>query len=234
MLLYIIRHGDPIYETDSLTERGKLQAEAVGKRMYDTKIDRIFSSPMGRARETAEPACRLLGLEKHIEEWTHEIGSERYTPFPDGKMKSISLVQNTYYRENGNIDLPYERTFECAGIRESQMETAVQFIEEHGKEFLERLGYREENGVYRILRKNEEKVALFCHAAFARAWLSVLLHVPVHIMWASFQYTHTGVTVLEFANNANGVTAPKCLCFSDMSHLYASNLDLIHDNKVEI
>ena len=33
MLLYIVRHGDPIYETDSLTERGKLQAEAVGKRM---------------------------------------------------------------------------------------------------------------------------------------------------------------------------------------------------------
>ena len=61
MLLYIIRHGDPIYPTDSLTDRGKIQAEAVGKRMFDAKIDRIFSSPMGRAMQTAEPACRLLG-----------------------------------------------------------------------------------------------------------------------------------------------------------------------------
>ena len=66
MLLYLIRHGDPDYETDSLTDRGKLQAEAVGKRMFDAKIDKIFSSPMGRAKETAEPACRLLGLEKNI------------------------------------------------------------------------------------------------------------------------------------------------------------------------
>ncbi len=234
MLLYIVRHGDPIYETDSLTDRGKLQAEAVGKRMFDAKIDKIFSSPMGRAKETAEPACRLLGLEKNIEEWTHEIGDERLTPFPDGIMKSITLVQNTYYLENGNIDLPYDRTYECSGINQSNMESAVKYIEKNGKEFLERLGYREENGVYRILRNNEEKVALFCHAAFSRAWLSVLLHIPLHIMWSSFQYTHTGVTVVEFQNNENGITAPRCLCYSDVSHLYASGLDLLHDNRVEI
>ena len=41
MLLYIVRHGDPIYSTDSLTEKGILQAEAVGKRMADAKIDQI-------------------------------------------------------------------------------------------------------------------------------------------------------------------------------------------------
>lgn len=234
MLLYIVRHGDPIYETDSLTERGKLQAEAVGKRIYDSKINRIFSSPMGRAKETAAPSCRLLGLDCNIEQWTHEIGSERLTPFPDGKMKSITLVQNTYYRENGNIDLPYDRAYECTGIKDSQMKSAVEYIEKNGKDFLERLGYREENGVYRILRNNEEKVALFCHAAFARAWISVLLHIPLHIMWSSFNYTHTGVTVIEFENNENGFTAPKCLCYSDVSHLYAAGLDLFHDNRIEI
>ena len=234
MLLYIIRHGDPDYETDTLTERGRLQAEAVGKRLLDAKIDRIFSSPMGRAKETADPACRLLGIEKNIEEWTHEIGDERLTPFPDGKMKSITMIQNTFYLENGNNDLPYNRAFECTGIKDSRMDKAVGYIEENGKDFLERLGYKEENGVYRILRNNEEKVALFCHAAFSRTWLSVLLHIPLHIMWASFQYTHTGVTVVEFENNANGFTAPRCLCYSDISHLYASGLDLLHDNRIYI
>ena len=234
MLLYIIRHGDPIYSTDSLTERGKLQAEAVGKRMYQTGIDRIFSSPMGRAKETADPACRLLGLEKHIEDWTHEIEDERLTPFPDGKMKSITDVQNTYYRENGNIDLHYDQAYDCPGINQTQMKDAVRYIEENGKVFLEKLGYKEENGIYRILKKNDEKVALFCHSAFARAWLSVLLHIPIHMMWASFVYTHTGVTVIEFKNNENGVTAPQCLCYSDISHLYAENLDLRYDNRVEI
>ena len=38
MLLYIIRHGDPNYKLDCLTERGKLQAQAVGKRIAASKI----------------------------------------------------------------------------------------------------------------------------------------------------------------------------------------------------
>ena len=48
-------------------------------------------------------------------------------------------------------------------------------------------------------------------------------------MWAGFHYTHTGVTVLEFRNNADGFTAPKCLCYSDMSHLYAHGPDMHYD-----
>ena len=234
MLLYIVRHGDPDYVTDTLTERGKLQAEAVGKRIADSKIDRIFSSPMGRAKQTAEPACRLLGLNYTIEEWTHEVEDERLTPFPDGVKKSISVIQNTYYRQNGNMDLGYNQAYECNGIKESNMKTAVDYIEKNGKYFLERLGYKEENGIYRILYKNNEKVALFCHAVFSLAWLSVLLHIPLHTMWSSFYPTHTGVTVLEFKNNENGFTAPKCLCFSDMSHLYSEKLDMIHNNNREL
>ena len=41
MLLYIVRHGDPNYEVDCLTERGKLQAEAIGKRIFDAGINQI-------------------------------------------------------------------------------------------------------------------------------------------------------------------------------------------------
>ena len=235
MLLYIVRHGDPDYSTDTLTERGKLQAKAVAKRMQASKIDRIFSSPMGRARQTAEPSCKLLGLDCNIEEWAHEISNkDLYTPYPDGVEKSITYVQNTYYRENGNLFRSYEDTYGCPGINQAHVKEPVELIEKHGYDFLERLGYKFDGENFHILRKNEERVALFCHAAMARAWISVLFHIPLHIVWASFSYTHTGVTVIEFANNENGLTAPKCLCFSDMSHLYAEGLDMKHNFAGEI
>ena len=234
MLLYIIRHGEPDPATGALTEKGWRQAEAVGKLICRSKIDKIYSSPFLRAQETAEPACRLLSLPKNIEEWTHEIGEERVTTFPDGVRKSVSAVQNTCYRENGNIDLPFDAAYDCNYIKQSDMKSAVNYIEQNGKIFLEKLGYREENGVYRILDKNEEKVALFCHAAFARAWISVLLHIPLHIMWAGFDYSHTGVTILEFKNNENGITAPTCLCYSDTSHLYADCPDLLFQENWEM
>ncbi|MBQ7897626.1 MAG: histidine phosphatase family protein [Clostridia bacterium] len=234
MLLYIIRHGDPDYTTDTLTERGLLQAEAVGKRLEKAGIDEIYSSPMGRARQTAEPLCRKLGLEMKIEEWSHEVQKERLTTYPDGVAKSVSLLQNTYLRENGEIDIPYDRTFETKALKLTDMESAFNYIKEGGRDFLARLGYEEEKGVYRIVRKNENKVALFCHSVLERVWLSHLLHIPLHIMWGGFLPTHTGVTILEFKNNENLVTAPKCLVFSDMGHLYKEGLDTIHDNKWEL
>lgn len=225
MLLYIIRHGEPIMGGDGLTELGFRQAESVGRRMARTGIDRIYASPLNRAQQTAAPACRLLGLECITEDWTREIGEEKNTEFPDGVTKSVSAVQNTYFLENGFRDLGYDRAFEAPGMNASRMKDAVSYIEKNGKEFLERLGYREENGIYRIIRPNEDKIALFCHAAFSRAWLSVLLHIPINIMWASFSYDVTGVTVVEFKNNANGITAPRCLRYADCSHLYADGVE---------
>lgn len=233
MLLYIIRHGEPGHD-GALTEKGWKQAEAVGKRLEQAKIDRIFTSPILRAKQTSEPACRMLGLTAGIEEWSHEIGDERLAPMPDGSMRSVSLIQNTVYRENGNQDLPFDRAYECDYIRDSQMKKAVDYIEANGNVFLEKLGYKYENGVYKILKPSDEKVALFCHAAFSRAWISVLLHIPLHIMWAGFDYEHSGVTIIEFENNENGVTAPTCLRYSDTSHLYAEGIEPLIHEKVEM
>lgn len=234
MLLYIVRHGDPDYKTDSLTDRGKLQAEAVGKRIFASKIDRIFSSPMGRAKMTAEPACRLLGLEYEVLDWTKEVEDYIMTTYPDGNIKSLDGVQNTAHRENGRIDIGYNDAFDCPTIGQSRMAEAQKYVGENGRAFLERLGYKEENGIYRILRPNEEKVALFCHGGFMRTWLSELLHIPLHMMLADFDINHTGVTVLQFKNNENGITAPRLLCYSDMSHLYAEGLDTRYNGGIEI
>ena len=77
MLLYIVRHGQPIYGPDTLTELGRKQAEALADRFAVHGLDRIFSSPMGRARETAQPTADRLGLPVKIEYWTREIWPER-------------------------------------------------------------------------------------------------------------------------------------------------------------
>lgn len=235
MLLYIVRHGDPHYPTDSLTPRGVLQAEAVGKRLAAAGITQVYSSPMGRAKQTAEPTCRLLGLSCKIEEWAHEIGKEMYLTFPDGKNKPLGVLQGTYLLENGAYDLPFSRALESPILREhTQMDQVIPYIRDEGNKFLERLGYREENGIYRIVRPNEEKVALFCHAGFSKTWLSQLLHIPVHVMFASFGYNHTGVTILELKNNENGVTSPQCLCYSDTSHLYAHGPDMDYNGRISL
>ena len=53
MLLYYIRHGDPVYEPDSLTALGHRQAEAVAKRLALHGMDKIYCSSSNRAVLTA-------------------------------------------------------------------------------------------------------------------------------------------------------------------------------------
>ena len=54
MKIILVRHGDPDYEKDCLTELGHKQAKVVAQRLLKENIDEIYSSPLGRAKQTAE------------------------------------------------------------------------------------------------------------------------------------------------------------------------------------
>ena len=53
MKLLIIRHGDPDYSIDSLTEKGWKEAELLKKRLLKLDISAFYVSPLGRAQATA-------------------------------------------------------------------------------------------------------------------------------------------------------------------------------------
>ena len=58
MRLIFVRHGEPNYALDCLTEKGVLQAEKAAQRLRSESIDAMFSSPQGRALQTAQAASR--------------------------------------------------------------------------------------------------------------------------------------------------------------------------------
>ena len=59
MIFYYVRHGDPIYNPDTLTPLGIRQAEAVAKRLTMHGLDKIYSSTSNRAIMTAKPTCEI-------------------------------------------------------------------------------------------------------------------------------------------------------------------------------
>ena len=62
MRLILVRHGEPDYERDCLTEKGSRQAEIVAGRLLKEGIEEIYSSPLGRARQTAQPFAEASGI----------------------------------------------------------------------------------------------------------------------------------------------------------------------------
>jgi broad specificity phosphatase PhoE len=78
MELIFIRHGKPKVEPGDndpvLTDAAKVQAERVGHWLRRENIERVVSSPMRRALETAGPTSRILGLELEVREGLAEVG----------------------------------------------------------------------------------------------------------------------------------------------------------------
>lgn len=72
MRLFVVRHaeaapGDPD-ELRPLTDAGRAVARALGDRLAEYGIDAVLSSPLLRARETAEAIARAAGLEAEPDE----------------------------------------------------------------------------------------------------------------------------------------------------------------------
>ena len=61
MRLLFIRHGDPDYSIDNLTEKGKIEAKLLSDVIGSFGIDEVYQSPLGRAKATCEYSLKVLG-----------------------------------------------------------------------------------------------------------------------------------------------------------------------------
>jgi len=237
MLLYILRHGDPDYETDSLTPKGSLQAQALAKRLAVNGLDKIYSSPLGRAKQTAQATCDLLGIDMDIEDWTSESLAYRDLSVihDDGQSRWVFHQQRTALINDDTISLGDDwGKAQCFRQYDNDFTGGVRRIKDASDAFLARHGYQREGSIYRITEPNDERVAVFCHQGFGITWLSHLLNIPPHIFWAGFDMTHSAITILHFENYADGFTVPMCLTLSDTSHIYGDGLPLEYNNWLKI
>ena len=53
MKLLIVRHGDPDYDIDSLTEKGWKEVKYLSQRLSKLEVKAFYVSPLGRAKDTA-------------------------------------------------------------------------------------------------------------------------------------------------------------------------------------
>ena len=85
--ILIIRHGEAakLWDEDpdpSLSEKGQLQSNGIVQKLINElngKEFKVLSSPLKRARETAEPLQKKLGFEIKIDDTFAEIPSPEVT-----------------------------------------------------------------------------------------------------------------------------------------------------------
>lgn len=230
MILFFVRHGDPCYNPDSLTPLGLRQAEAVGRRLCARGLDRIFSSPMKRAIETAQPAAEMLGKEIEILDFASETHAwnELTLVREDGRRVwacSDSETQKLFY-ESDVRDLGM-RWYTHPAFENTTFQMGMERIQRESDKWLSSLGYArtEREGIYTEERKNDERIALFAHAGFGSAFFSHILGIPYPVYSQMFDLSHSCITAVEFKGK-DGVVIPSVITMSNDAHLYEARLIL--------
>lgn len=106
----IVRHGDPGaggVEDPPLSDLGHLQASATADAIGVETIDALYVSPLRRARESAEPIGRRLGLSPIVEERIAEFDhgqvyySEKHTAEMGAEvaMAKLAAMQSPEFRD---------------------------------------------------------------------------------------------------------------------------------------
>lgn len=88
--LYFVRHGDALpgqaevtpgdYDAQALSELGRAQAQAVANRMREVRPTAVYSSPTGRAYQTAQAIAEVVGLPVIVEPELREVELGRIGP----------------------------------------------------------------------------------------------------------------------------------------------------------
>ncbi|MBP5466160.1 MAG: histidine phosphatase family protein, partial [Clostridia bacterium] len=161
MLLFFVRHGDPVYSPEELTPLGLRQAEAVAKRLALYGIDKIYSSCLKRARQTATPLSEYVKKEPVILDWcSEELAWKEFALDLDDTGHRGWAFQHHPEMFNDKAVLSLgENWTEHKNFKGTSFESGMKRIRKEADDFLLSLGYKHdrENRVYIPVAPTEER-----------------------------------------------------------------------------
>ena len=233
MRIVLIRHGDPDYELDSLTEKGFREGQALADHteIYGDLGD-CFVSPMGRAQRTAAPTLKKLGKTAETLPWAEEFHAylevkkhpdmwEAYGESPDDPRFAKRIVWDmlpSYFLKHPEL---LDRNLWHTHVLSQYTDMNERYERVTGAfdALLARYGYVRDGLGYRVERESHQTVTLFCHHGVTCVFLSHLLGTSPFVLWQGAAMPPTGVTELFSEEREKGLAVFRLRRFGDFSHL---------------
>lgn len=223
MRIIFIRHGDPDYERDTVTERGRREAEALSRRVLKWDVDAFYCSPLGRARDTADVSLKKLGRTAEVCDWLREFDAPILDP-KTGKRRIPWDLMPSYWTNKPEL-------YDKDRWHESDVMKTGRVGEEYGRVcggldgILEGYGYIRRGGIYTTEKGCKKTIVFFCHLGVQFAMLSHLFGISAPAIWQNFFAAPTSVTELVSEERIKGEAVFRCKRLGDISHLYAEGIE---------
>ena len=238
MRILMIRHGDPDYSIDSLTETGWKEAHLLARRMIHENVKDFYVSPLGRAKDTAKPTLEALGKSAQVKDWLQEfpakldVTQSAYLTkaYPSTRRNADgSLVKDritwdmlpgawmnepSYYSQDGWRHTPVAQYSDAAEVYDRVTAGLDELLAEYG--------YVRDGHLYRTKQGNTDTIAFFCHFGIMSVMLSHLWGISPHILPHLMCVLPTGVTEIYTEEREKGIVVFRTTRVGDLSHLYAA------------
>ena len=215
MKLVFIRHAEPDYKNNTLTEKGFLEAKALGEMYSADDFDEIYCSPLPRAKLTCEAVIKgqkEIKEEQWLEEFVHPItinGEKRlnwdlYPSFVE-QHKDELFDLNTY------LSSPL--------MKEAEMDKYAKEVLDNFDEILAKHGYIREWLNYKVVNPNDKTIVFFAHLGLNSLLISHLIHIPYWQVAQYFCLLSSSVTTFVSEEREEGIAQFRCIGLSDVTHL---------------
>lgn len=234
MKIVIVRHADPDYEHDSLTETGWKEANALVPRLAELNekcggFKTIYCSPLGRAKDTAGCTLKAINREAIIKDWLREFPPAIMRP--DVKEHPCIcwdfLPEDwTKYKEFYDADAwyknPYMKTVDDVEAKYKEVCDGLDgILKEHGYERCD-----SKDGIfYNVINSNNDTIVIFCHFGLESVLISHLTHMSPMILWHNFCAAPSSVTTIATEERREGKASFRVIQYGDTSHLYKAGLE---------
>lgn len=220
MRLIIVRHADPDYINDSLTEKGFCEAKLLAERFESRENTYFYCSPLGRAQRTAEPVLKKLGAVCQTLDWLQEFPGFIIDDHTGEKRIPWDLMPSFWTTDDRFYDKEKWITTEI--MQSGDVQKVYADVCKNLDELLERHGYKRNGNTYEVIRENRDTVVFFCHFGIECVLLSHILGVSPLVLWQGFVALPSSVTMLVTEERQQGTAYFRCNRFGDLSHLYAA------------
>ncbi len=229
MRMIFVRHGEPDYERDCLTETGKKQAEAAANRLEREGIAVIYSSPMGRAAETAAFTAKRLNLPVRTLPFMHEISWGGPGVPAEGHPWTVS----DWMICRDDFDFFREDWRKHPSFRENVALQYLDRINARTDDLLLKHGYRHEGTRFFCETERQETIAVFSHGGSGACMLAHLLALPFPYVCTVLPYEFTSVSILEFPVRPDDFVHPRIELFNDTAHILNISAGLVFQQKTD-
>ncbi len=220
MRLLFIRHGDPDYEIDSLTEKGWKEAKLLAERIAPIDVKEYYVSPLGRAKDTAKETLEKAGRQAIECEWLREFSPRIKRPDYKGELSHVSwdwmpgdwTVRDILYDKDNWGEDPI--------MKEADVKGEYDRICTEFDKLLASYGYERQGNLYKVNEANDDTIVFFCHFGVSCVLMSHLIGCSPMVLWHGFTLAPTSVSEVYTEERQEGIASFRASLFGDISHLY--------------